>query len=76
MSTWQVKKYCLSCKHFRLQDEMSGVCRVDKKENSALPMKLLDDICEKYKDCGQQYYIRKGWIKGRQERKSEKTLDA
>jgi len=29
-------------------------------------MKANEDVCDRWKDCGQQYYIRKGWIKGRE----------
>jgi len=67
VSSWQVKKMCLSCKHYRLKDEMSGICRVEKSDKSNYPMKLNEDICDKWKDCGQQYYIRTGWIKGQKD---------
>lgn len=65
VSTWQVKKCCLNCKYYRLVDTQSGLCRIDKrvKQNDCPQMKN-EDICERWVDCGQQYYIRKGWIKG------------
>lgn len=61
------KKNCLGCKHYRLDDIHSGVCRVEKKDDGIYPLKLNDDICDCWMDCGQQYYIRKGWIKARGE---------
>ena len=72
VSTWQIKKICLSCKHFRLMDEVSGLCRVDKGEAQKYPMKLTDDSCPRWKDCGQQYYIRTGWIKSQKNKDKEK----
>lgn len=55
------KKTCLNCKTFRLEDTQSGVCRVDKTVEH-YPMKSIDDSCEHWKDAGQQYHIRLGWI--------------
>jgi hypothetical protein len=60
----QVKKTCLSCKYFRLEDIHSGLCRVEKK-TTAYPMKLQTDLCDLWCNCGQQYYIRLGWIKNK-----------
>ena len=57
-------KACLSCKYFRLDDIHSGVCRVEKGR-TPYPMKLHGDLCDLWKDCGQQFYIRTGWIKSR-----------
>ena len=71
MGTWQIKKICLSCKHYRLTDEMSGLCRVDKKNAKNYPMKLHDDTCRQWKDCGQQYYIRTGWIKSKKNQSND-----
>lgn len=62
-----VKKTCLSCKSFRLDDINSGVCRVEKRSDGIYPLKLHEDICELWTDCGQQYYIRKGWLRARTE---------
>jgi hypothetical protein len=63
----KIQKICLTCKHYRLDDIHSGVCRVEKKSDGIYPMKLNGDICECWTDCGQQYYIRKGWIKAKTE---------
>lgn len=65
MTMWKVKKMCLSCKYFRLQDELSGFCRVEKSKKNNYPTVLCEDICESWYDCGQQYYIRTGWIKNK-----------
>ena len=67
-----VKKICLSCRYYRLSDIMSGVCRVDKKKKDAYPVKLNEDVCPLWSDCGQQYFIRRGWIKGRKRLQEEK----
>lgn len=56
------KRICLSCRNFRLDDPHSGVCRVDKSVDE-YPRKGTDETCELWKDAGQQYYIRTGWIK-------------
>jgi hypothetical protein len=29
------------------------------------PMKATEDTCDQWLNCGQQYFIRTGWIKGR-----------
>lgn len=75
MSTWQIKKICLSCKHYRLVDEMSGLCRVKKMEISKYPLKLNDDTCPQWKDGGQQYHIRKGWIKSKKNLSPDKSKE-
>ncbi len=60
----KVKEVCLSCKHFRLIEITNGICRVVKKDRvEDYPVKKNDDSCELWKNCGQQYYIRLGWIK-------------
>jgi hypothetical protein len=48
-----------------LEDIHSGVCRV-QKEARPYPMKLHGDVCDRWSDCGQQYYIRTGWIKSKE----------
>jgi hypothetical protein len=58
------KKICLSCRHFSLQETDSGVCKVDKGLDS-YPMKMTEESCDQWLDCGQHYFIRTGWIKGR-----------
>lgn len=63
------KKTCLNCKTFRLEDTQSGICRVDKTVE--YPMKSKEDTCDKWKDSGQQYYIRLGWIKKALQKESQ-----
>lgn len=60
-----MKKDCLHCKHYRLDDIASGVCRVEKMD--IYPSKRNEDVCPSWRDCGQQYYIRLGWIKAKKE---------
>lgn len=58
------KKICLSCRRFSLQDPASGVCKLEQGV-TPYPLKAIEDTCEQWKDCGQQYFIRTGWIKAR-----------
>lgn len=58
-----MKDRCLSCKFFRLLDAGSGVCRVEKMDVADYPVKQTDEQCSRWRDCGQQYFIRIGWIK-------------
>lgn len=58
-----VKKECLSCTFFRLKAIDAGICRVDRNLSKDFPIKKTQDICERWSDAGQQYYIRTGWIK-------------
>lgn len=65
-----VKPVCLSCKYFRLENVDKGLCRVDKGSGQKYPAKHPGDHCDRYQNCGQQYYIRLGWIKA-QDKNSE-----
>jgi len=60
-----VPKKCLSCKFFRPEDQSNGRCRVDKArlDHYDYPIMRHDDLCERWTDAGQQYYIRVGWVK-------------
>jgi len=58
------KKICLSCRNFSLQETSSGLCKV-VKGLATYPVKATGDSCDQWRDCGQQYFIRTGWIKGR-----------
>ena len=60
-----VKKVCLSCKYFRLERVDRGLCRVDKDSDKNYPLKQKNDDCVRWQDCGQQYFIRLGWIKAK-----------
>lgn len=69
MSRKTYDKICLSCKHFRPVDTLSGKCRVDRAtiDASAYPLMRHRDSCASWKDAGQQYYIRVGWVKNSKE---------
>lgn len=59
-----IEKMCLNCKKYRLLDTESGICRLNKVDDvSQYPKKKNEDSCESWVNCGQQYYIRLGWIK-------------
>lgn len=68
-----MKSTCMSCKFFKIEDTMSGFCRVLAKEtgdrNAPRPMVKQDDLCSKWADCGQQYYIRLGWARSQNEKR-------
>jgi len=72
-----LEKKCLSCKFFRPEDQFTGRCRVDKDRLhfSAYPIMKHEDGCSRWKDSGQQYYIRVGWLKNMTE-KQLKTEDS
>ena len=65
------KGYCLSCKFYRLDEIDSGVCRVDKESSVNYPMKRNDDQCPLWRNSGQQYFIRVGWIKAKKAERGE-----
>ncbi len=66
-----VKKVCLSCKYFRLTEIDTGICRVVKKDRvEEYPVKKNEDSCDLWKNSGQQYYIRLGWIKKKSQHES------
>jgi hypothetical protein len=52
-------------KFYRPEDGFTGRCRVDKQSlhHSKFPIMKHDDLCERWKNSGQQYYIRVGWLK-------------
>ncbi len=62
-----VKKICLSCKYYKIEDTMSGFCRMEilttGNRDAEKPMVQMDSSCDKWIDCGQTYYIRLGWIR-------------
>lgn len=69
-----MKRTCMRCKYFKIEDPVSGLCRVPEREpgSSSAARRIVrgDDSCEKWVDCGQQYYIRLGWIKAYSARES------
>jgi len=66
------ERTCLNCKTFRLEDTLSGICRVNKTVER-YPMKSIKDSCEQWVDAGQQYYIRQGWIKKALEKEKQEN---
>ena len=68
-----MKSICMNCKYFKIEDEFTGYCRVavygkKEKKTEQNPMVLQDNFCEKWQDCGQQYYIRLGWLKAQKKK--------
>lgn len=63
----KIDKVCLRCKYFRVADTESGKCRIDKATLKELPTMKHDDGCDRWLNCGQQYFIRIGWVKKQKE---------
>jgi hypothetical protein len=72
-----MKSTCMSCKFFKIEDTVSGHCRVQVRESgnrdAPRPMVKQEDSCAKWADCGQQYYIRLGWARS-QDKIKDKNL--
>ena len=72
-----MKSTCIRCKYFKIEDSLSGFCRVQirksRDKQAPKPMVKQDDTCENWEDCGQQYYIRLGWIKSQETAKDKET---
>lgn len=62
-----MKANCINCKFYKVQDAITGYCRVLIKEtgDKKAEQPMVRDLgsCPKWIDCGQQYHIRLGWIK-------------
>lgn len=67
-----LQKMCLSCVNFRAKSAEEGICKTDKSLSPKYPVFRHTDSCDRWKTCGQQYYIRLGWVK----KQKEKTMDA
>jgi hypothetical protein len=46
-----------------MNSNQGGVCRVDRELAPDYPHKDIEESCDRWHDCGQQYYIRLGWLK-------------
>jgi hypothetical protein len=59
------KRVCLSCKHYRPTDETVGRCRLDRDtiDPTTYPVMTHEDCCESWRDVGQNYHIRIGWVR-------------
>ena len=62
-----MKTSCLNCKYYKIKDAGSGFCRVEiltsGNQKTEKPVVQAESSCEQWKDCGQTYYIRLGWIR-------------
>jgi hypothetical protein len=70
-----MNQICMSCKFFKIEDVFSGCCKEPSKKSgddkNTLRYVKKDDSCEQWHDCGQQYYIRLGWIKAQQKQAND-----
>lgn len=62
-----LQKACLSYKRFRPTSVKEGICRLDKSLSPNYPVMKHGENCDKWETCGQQYYIRLGWVKKQEE---------
>ena len=74
-----MKQSCLRCKYFKIEDPESGFCRKNRGEsgnrNEQESLVKTEDSCADWIDCGQQYHIRRGWIKAILAKKSQAAGD-
>ena len=57
---------CLKCHYYKIIDLTTGLCRANREDNSVRPSVQAEMSCEKWRDCGQQYHIRLGWLKAQE----------
>ena len=71
-----MKQSCINCQFYKVEDALSGYCRATAQKNpdeeGQQRMVSHDYACSAWVDCGQNYYIRLGWIKA-QEKKTDAT---
>ncbi|RJX20509.1 MAG: hypothetical protein C4563_06150 [Desulfobulbus sp.] len=64
----------MRCKHYKVEDAASGYCRAESALNADVNAKKVmvhhDHACQQWIDCGQNYYIRLGWLKARQNKQT------
>lgn len=73
-----MKTTCMTCKYYKIEDALSGYCRFTSpkeagKSRKDRPMVRQDHSCQEWRDCGQQYYIRLGWLKSRKDKGADPT---
>lgn len=72
-----MKSTCMNCKFYKVEDALSGYCRAGRGNGSDKaardPMVRHDHACAQWADCGQNYYIRLGWLKALQAKKEAAT---
>ncbi|MCD6389210.1 MAG: hypothetical protein J7L69_07345 [Desulfobulbaceae bacterium] len=74
-----MEKNCLNCKFYKVEDVVSGFCRKQSSEGEVgkktYQMVRADDVCEKWIDAGQQYFIRLGWIESQKKKQQDGEKD-
>jgi hypothetical protein len=58
-----MKKECLNCRWFKLNDIHVGLCRKVKGKGAPRPVVKGKECCGGWQDAGPQYHVRVGWIK-------------
>ena len=64
----------MNCKFYKVEDAQGGYCRAGAGnapgKEARNTMVLHDHVCAQWDDCGQNYYIRLGWLKALQAKKA------
>lgn len=63
-----MKKECLNCRWFKMNDIHTGLCRKIKGNDAPRPVVKGGACCEDWQDAGPQYHIRVGWIKNQKKK--------
>ncbi len=70
-----MEKQCINCKFYKVEDEAGGFCRKsDIKEKVAKenwPKVKTADVCGYWVDCGQNYYVRLGWLQAQKKKEQD-----
>ena len=70
-----MEQTCIRCKYFKVEDHQNGFCRVETMlsgdRTAQKPRVGSGDSCARWVDCGQQYHIRRGWIKAYLEQQAQ-----
>ena len=69
-----MEKQCLNCKSYKVKDEDGGFCRWSDKEKKSgkrdWPTVQTDQVCDHWQDCGQNYYVRLGWLQAQKKKEA------
>ena len=70
-----MKKQCINCKSYKVNDEAGGFCRWSDKTKKTggqdWSQVQSDNVCDHWVDCGQNYYVRLGWLQAQKKKEQE-----
>ncbi len=74
-----MKSCCLNCHFYKIKDIANGFCRelckTTGNKDAEKPLVTAEDSCAKWRDAGQQYFIRLGWIKNKKKEENNIQMD-